>query len=413
MFLASSAVVIADIRLAARNVRRHTRRTAFALTIIAGGVIAFLLASGFINWILYSMREATIQSQLGHLQITRPNFFAKGAADPYSYLLPDTNLAPNLERLEPVVALAPRLAFGGLASHDDETIAFIGEGIDPAKEAPITRAITIVTGRDLSGTDEKAVLMGEGLAKNLGASAGDSIVLLANTASGNLNAIEVEIAGLFATAAKAYDDSVLRAPITLARDLMRVEGSTSWVVLLDDTDHTSSMVDRFRSLLHADRFEVTPWWDLADFYQKTVALFSKQVALVRILIGAMVILTISNTLSMAVRERTSEIGTSMALGVRRRRVLVLFLSEGAILGIAGGIVGVVLASALASVISHIGIPMPPPPGMARGYLGEVLITPPLALDGFILAVVTTLLASIFPARRAARMNVVDALRQQS
>lgn len=134
--------------------------------------------------------------------------------------------------------------------------------------------------------------------------------------------------------------------------------------------------------------------------------------LLRILIGAIVVLSISNTLSMAVAERTSEIGTSMALGVRRTRILRLFLSEGVILGIAGGITGASLATVLGHLISEIGIPMPPPPGMTRGYVAQILISPGLALDGFALAFVTTLLASIVPAMRAARLNVVDALRRQ-
>lgn len=413
MIAASPALAFSDIALAARNVRRHTRRTLFALAIIGGGVMAFMLAGGFIDWVLYGMREAAIQSQLGHLQITRPGYFKEGIADPYSYLLPDTEAASELSALEVVVSVAPRLAFGGLASLGDETIAFIGEGIDPVKEAPITKAIQIVDGRDLDAADEAMILMGEGLAANLGAKVGDQIVLLASTVDGNLNAVEVTIAGLFTSASKAYDDTAVRAPIPIARDLMRVAGATSWVILLDHTDHARAAVETVRGMLDPAKFEVTPWWELADFYNKTVELFNKQVMLLRVLIGAIVVLSISNTLSMAVAERTSEIGTSMALGVKRRRILGLFISEGAILGMAGGIVGVVVATALGALISHVGIPMPPPPGMARGYIAEILISPPLAVDGFLLAFVTTLLASVFPAMRAARLNVVDALRHQS
>ncbi|MCB1915433.1 MAG: ABC transporter permease [Rhodocyclaceae bacterium] len=404
-------LIVADLALAARNVVRHARRTSFAVVIISGGVIAFLLAGGFINWILESMREATIESQLGHVQISRPGFRTQGAGDPYAYLLPDPAQAASPLDDPSIVTIAPRLAFSGLASRGDETIAFIGEGIDPEKEAPITRAINIVAGQDLSPGDSDSVLMGEGLAANLGAAPGDRIVLLANTVDGGLNAVEVTIAGLFSTAAKAYDDTVLRAPIDTARELMRVEGATTWVILLQETDQTQAAMSRLRDRLDATQFEVTPWWDLADFYRKTVDLFSKQVMLVRILIGAIVVLSISNTLSMAVAERTSEIGTSMALGVKRRRILQLFVSEGAILGLAGGLLGVVLALLLGHLISTIGIPMPPPPGMARGYTGEILISAPLAADGFILALATTLLASILPARKASRLNVVDALRK--
>ena len=156
-------LIVADLALAARNVVRHARRTSFAVVIISGGVIAFLLAGGFINWILESMREATIESQLGHVQISRPGFRTQGAGDPYAYLLPDPAQAASPLDDPSIVTIAPRLAFSGLASRGDETIAFIGEGIDPEKEAPITRAINIVAGQDLSPGDSDSVLMGEGL----------------------------------------------------------------------------------------------------------------------------------------------------------------------------------------------------------------------------------------------------------
>jgi putative ABC transport system permease protein len=88
-----------------------------------------------------------------------------------------------------------------------------------------------------------------------------------------------------------------------------------------------------------------------------------------------------------------------------------FLMEGALLGIAGGLVGIALGYILGAAISAIGIPMPPPPGMARGYTGQILISGALVRDAAILAVLTTLLASILPAWRASRLNVVDALRR--
>lgn len=400
------------LALAARNLLRQRRRALLALATVCGGVVAFLLAGGFIHWIFQDMRESTIHSQLGHIQITRPGYFREGLGDPYAYLLPDgTGMVERTvgERLRTVT---PRLAFNGLLSKGDATVSFVGEGIDPVKEAPITRAITIVAGKDLSASTPDSVLLGEGLAANLGAAPGDTVVLLATTAAGGINAVELTVAGVFATITKAYDDTVLRAPIDVARSLMRVQGATSWVVLLDRTEATSANVAALRQMLPETEFEIIPWNDLADFYNKTVELFSRQVGVVRILIALIVILSISNTLSMAVIERTGEIGTAMALGVRRRGILQLFILEGTLLGLAGGVIGVALGYVLGELVSAIGIPMPPPPGMARGYIGEIAISPALALDAFLLAFATTLIASLFPAWKASRMIIVDALRHQ-
>ena len=89
----------------------------------------------------------------------------------------------------------------------------------------------------------------------------------------------------------------------------------------------------------------------------------------------------------------------------------MFVVEGALIGAVGGVLGVFLGFVLAHAISAIGIPMPPPPGMARGFMGEILIVPQLALDALVLAIVTTFAASLLPAWKAGRMVIVDALRR--
>ncbi|MDP3537300.1 MAG: FtsX-like permease family protein [Azonexus sp.] len=400
-----------DVKLSIRNLTRNVNRSLVACLTVGGGVVAFLLAGGFINWIFHDMREATIHSQLGHIQIVRPGYFEKGIADPYSFLLPANSPELKLlEELPDVASVTPRLAFSGLASHDDITIPFIGEGIDPVREAPISTRITIIDGRNLGDIKDPEVILGEGLARSLGAKPGDSIVLLATASTGSASAIELKIVGTFATIYKDYDDSALRVSINFARKLMRVSGSTSWVVLLRNTESTQRVVDAITPMMLSANVEIIPWTKLADFYNKTVALFSKQIDVMKFIIGLIIILTISNTQTMSVMERTTEIGTSLAIGLRNSEVLRLFLMEGVLIGIAGGLLGIAFGYGLAEGISAIGIPMPPPPGMARGYTGQILVSVSLALDAFLLAMVTTLVASVMPAWKASRMNIVDALR---
>jgi putative ABC transport system permease protein len=401
------------IVLALRNLFRHRKRTAIALAAIGFGVIALLLAGGFIDWIFWGMREGAIQSRFGHIQITRPGYFTTGSADPFAYLLPDQLNEEEMIGLRPEVRIiTPRLAFNGLISHGDVTIGFTGEGVDPEKEASVSQHLIITKGENLGPDDPTGLLLGAGLADNLGVTVGDIVVLLANTASGGLSGVEGPVRGLFQSASKAFDDAALRVPVDTARSLLRVSSAHSWVLLLDETEKTDEV------LLHLqERFPVsesglqfTPWYALADFYNKTVALLSRQMSVVQLIIALIIVLSISNTLVMSVLERTGETGTLMAIGVRRRRILHMFITEGLLLGVIGGLAGLAVGGLLATAISAVGIPMPPPPGMDVGFTGKILLTWPLIAGVMALAIGTTLLASLYPAWKASRLEIVNALR---
>lgn len=400
----------ADLRMAVRNLLRNTKRSAVAVLTVGAGVAAYLLAGGFIAYIFQEMREATIHSHLGHIQIVRPGYFDKGIADPYAYLLPkdnawqqqvDATLAPK--------AITPRLSLSGLISLGETTISFLGEGIDPVGEKPVSSRINLMAGRALTEQDKRAVMLGEGLAHSLGAKVGDAVVLLVTKSNGGPSAAELEVAGIFATSSKEYDDYALRLPIDAARQLMRVEGATSWVMLLAHTEDTAAAATQLKNLLPSNEYEIVPWTDLADFYNKTVTLFNKQVEVVKFIIGFIIVLTIINIQMMSVLERTTEIGTSLAMGLRGQVVLKGFVIEGTLIGVAGALLGCLLGIVLGQLISAIGIPMPPPPGMAHGYIGKILMTPDLLRNGALLAVLSTLIASVLPAWKASRMRIVDAL----
>ena len=120
------------VHLALRNLLRHRKRTAIALATISFGVIALLLAGGFIDWIFWGMRENVIHSRYGHIQMTRPDYFQAGSADPFGYLLEEQQMARiKLDAINAIEAVSPRLAFTGLISLGDVTIGFMGEGDDP------------------------------------------------------------------------------------------------------------------------------------------------------------------------------------------------------------------------------------------------------------------------------------------
>ncbi len=389
---------------------RQRRRSLIALAAIGFGIVAMMLAAGYIEWIFWANREGVTVTQLGHIQITKPGYHEGGKSDPFAYLLPeDTSALAAIRSQSEVVSVTPRLSFNGLISHGDSTLSFIAEGIDPAVD-PSTRYLIVVEGQLLSTDDPKGILLGAGLAANLGVKTGDTVVLLANTSSGGINAVEGHVRGLVSTSMKAFDDSLLRVDIKLARELLRTSGSHVWIVTLRDTDMTDQAMARIKPEKSLAEFEITPWMKLADFYNKTVELLTRQIGVIKLIIGLIIILSISNTMTMSVLERTVEIGTAMALGLRRRRIMGLFMLEGALLGAFGGLLGVSVGYLAATLISYVGIPMPPAPGMSTGFTAAIRITPAIIRDALVLALATTLLASVYPSWRASRLIIVDALR---
>lgn len=404
--------VVTDCTLAFRNVFRHRHRSAAALTAVVFGVMAYLLAAGFIEWTLWGMREETIGSRLGHLQIAKKGYFEVGSANPWNYVLPDDG---RVERLlhgnAQVRVVAPRLAFTGLVTHGDTTLSFAGEGVDARAEQKLTHLLQIVEGRHLDQMHARGIIMGRGLATNLGVAVGDTIVLLTHTRNGGMNGVEATVDGIFSTASKGYDDYTVRAPLRLAQELLRTRGVHTWAVLLDKTESTRGVLEALQPAIEASGLEIAPWTRFSDFYNKTSRLFERQVQAVKLIIAMIIVLGISNALMMAVLERTTEIGTALALGSRRAAVLRRFVVEGLVIGIGGGVLGVLAGTAVAALISHVGIPMPPAPGMAKGYVAEISVSVSLAVDAVVLGLATAFAASLYPAWKAARLSIVDALRQ--
>ena len=402
-----------NFQIAARNLARSRRRGLIALLTVAAGVIALVISDGFIQWIFWAMREGTIQSQLGHIQVVRPGYLNAGAANPYAFLLPEK--LPQLREIEStpgVKLIAPRLAVTGLVSYGETTVAFMADGVDPQKEAELSKAVRIVKGRNLADTTAKEVVLGHGLARSLDVSPNATVALLAITPRGGINAVEAKVAGIFVSANQAYDNSALRLPISLAQSLLRADGAHAWLVLLDDTERTDDYLARFRTrfLASSNELEFVPWYQQADFYNKTVALFSQQMNALRLVIGCIIVLSISNILVMNVLERTGEIGTLLALGFKRNKILRLFAIEGVLLGLAGASLGLLAGYGLAQLISAVGIPIPPPPGMTEGYTGRIRSTLDVMLPAFLIALITTSLAGLYPAWKASRLEIINALR---
>lgn len=388
---------------------REPRRWLTAAAAVAFGTVGLILADGFIEQIFRDFREDIVRSHFGHLQVLpAPEATARHGS---AATLPDVR-GPVEGALAgfPGAVVASRLSFAGLASHDERNVSFIGEGVEPERERTLSKALVIEEGRDLSGIDAREAILGEGLARSLDLRVGQRVTLLTNTPGGGVNAVELEMVGTFYTATKAYDDRALRLPLGVARQLTRAEGVSQLIAVLPDSADAEPAAQRVRQALAGSPVQVKLWHELADFYNKTVELFSRQLAVVRAIVLAIVLLSISNSMARNVMERTREIGTMMALGATRGAVARRFTGEALGVGVVGALAGTALAAVLAALISAIGIPMPPPPGTARGYDTGILFTAGSASLAAASTTVAALAASVLPALRASRLRIVDALR---
>jgi putative ABC transport system permease protein len=403
------------LKLALRNVFRNRRRTLITLAAMGFGAAAIIVFGGFVHAIYFGVRESTIRSQIGHIQLYRHGFSEKGSLAPYDYLIRDySTLRAELSTLPHVKTVTARLGFSGLVSTGDNTTSFVGTGVDPDGETDLSALAVIVDGKDLARRDPRGVILGVGLARAFGVKPGDDLTLLTSTRGGGINALAVKVRGLWESGEKAYDDRFLRVGIGEVQRLLDVEADEvqSIVILLDNTDNTAVVRDRIAGMIQARGLdlEMKTWEDLALRYHQVRELFGRIFAVLTLIVSIMVVFGITNTMTMAIFERTREIGTIRALGTRRRGVIAMFLLEGVSLGTLGGVAGVVLGIALAKAITAAGLQLPPPPGSTRGFAIQIFVVRDVLVQAFQLSIVTAALASLYPAWRAARVDVVEALR---
>lgn len=400
------------LKFALRNVTRHAMRTGITLAAVTFGVVLLVLSGGFVRDVLIQLREATIHSQLGHIQVQREGFYEFGRRDPEAYLLsqPDV-LAAQLVQLTGVVNVMQRLHFTGLVSNGNADLPIVGEGIEADKEANLGTFLKILEGRNLRNDDGYGAIIGQGVAKSLGIKAGDYVTVMSNTLDGSLNYLELEVVGVFQTYSKEFDDRAVRVSLASARELLSTSGAHTLVLHLQDTAFTDAVANQLHRMLDGKGYETMPWHALADFYTATAALYQRQFAVLQLIILIMVVLGVANSVNMAIFERTGEFGTQRAIGDRPGRLVRLILLETAMIGYCGAIFGVALGIALAWVIAYVGIPMPPPPNSNTGYTAYIRIAPDILVLAFLVGFIASALAAILPARHAARKPIVDALRE--
>jgi len=400
------------VAFALRNVFRQRLRSAGTLAAISLGVAGLILAGGFVQDIFVQLGEAVIHSQSGHIQIARKGYREGRTRAPEAYLIDKPDALKQQVAQVPGVNLAlARLGFTGVINNGKRDLGIIGEGVEPAAESELGTYLQYVEGRALSNADQDGIVLGQGVAKSLGLKAGDRVNLVISLAQGAVNTLDFEVVGVFQSFSKDFDARAVRIPLTAARSLMDNSAAHLLVLLLERTEDTDRVIAKLRQTLGSQNYELASWRELSDFYDKTLQLYDRQFGVLRLIILLMVLLSVANSVNMTLFERTREFGTMLALGNRPRAVFQLILTESAMLGLIGSLLGVLFGCLAAWIISAIGIPMPPPPNANIGYTAFIRLLPMDVLNAALIGAVATCLAAVLPARRISRMHVVDALRQ--
>ena len=399
------------LQFALRNVLRQRGRTAVTLASIMLGVVALIISGGFVEDVFIQLREATIHSRLGHMQVYRDGFVSNGTKEPYRYIIGNpADVQKQVSASVGVLDSMKRLNFFGLVNNGRTDLAIVGEGVEPGKEAKLASFMFVIAGRQIEARDRYGILLGEGVAKSLGTKVGAVVTLLANTAEGALNSVEFEVIGIFRTYAKDFDARAVRIALPAAQELLGVEGAHAIVVSLIDAGLTDDVARQVRARLTSEGYEVRTWFELDDFYAKTVDLYRSQLGVLQFIVLIVVLLSVANSVNMTMFERIGEFGTLRALGRRDSQVSSLIIIESALLGTAGACLGVVAGVLIALLVSQIGIPMPPPPNSNAGYTAYIRIVPSVLAHAAAIAILATVLSALIPARSAARVAIVDALR---
>jgi putative ABC transport system permease protein len=399
------------LKLALRNTLRQKVRSGMTLAAIIFGVTGLILAGGFVQDIFIQLGEAIIHSQTGHLQVFKKDFLEKGTRSPERFLIDQPEkLAAGIAKHPEVDAVMSRLYFSGLLNNGKRDLAIIGEGVEPDKEAKLGSFITIAAGRQLAKADRDGILLGQGVAKTLGLVPGDRVTLVLNAAEGAMNTMDFEVVGVFQSFSKDFDARAVRIPLDAAQELLQTKGANLLVVALHKTEETDAVHAKLVAEL-GSQLDVRTWNSLSDFYDKAVQLYDRQFGVLQFIILLMVLLSVANSVNMSVFERQGEFGTMQALGNQSRDIVKMVILESAFLGLTGAVLGVLLGITAALTISAIGIPMPPPPNANLGYTAYIRIVPLTLVTSALVGFVATVLASIVPAYKVTRMQVVDALRQ--
>ncbi|MFN7132342.1 MAG: ABC transporter permease, partial [Myxococcales bacterium] len=401
------------MRLAARNLLRRKLRTGLTAGMVTMGVALLMLA---LTWVGGAMggAMATATAAGGHVRIVDPDFAAREELMPLEENLPETAPLVALLRSQPGVrAVEPRITAGVTVSAGEEIgeVFALAVGAEPSYfEAQLRANEKLVQGGWFSGGADELVL-GRKVAAQAKAKPGDEVLLLGMTQDGSLSPIKGRVVGV--VGGSGLEQQVL-VPLEKLRWLTDIsEGATELLVYGDDYRDAPSLARGLRNLPGLKPYAVDAWSEREPWRSLGATVKGMQGIIVFVVVF-LAALGIWNTMTMSVLERTHEIGVLRALGLSRPGAVAMFVGEGAVIGVLGGLAGLLLGLGPAWLLEHHGIHIGAKVASSSEIpLGETVygdLTLSVMGWSFALGLLMAILGSVLPALRAASIQPVSAMR---
>lgn len=400
------------LKMAFRDLGRNRRRSFFSALAVAMGLTLLILMSSVIAGEMGSAVESAINLQSGHIQLRAESYDENKSSLKYEDLVENPEaIASQIGAMQQVKAATPRLYASGYLSSGNESAGVRIDGIDPQSPANDPYRQGIVSGNFITADDREGIVIGKPLAEKLGLNAGDQVDLSVNTSNGNVDEQKFTVRGIYSTGTYGFDNATIFLPIAKAQAITQTENHASTIfILLKDTASTNAVVQA----LQGAKLKVQTWQDLNTLLVEWEQMAQSYIFFFYLIILAITASVIINTLIMSVYERTREIGILSAIGMRGGRILWLFLAESSLLAVGGVIMGVILGllatywfNVNGFYIGNMGI---------TGMLVSDRIFAKLTMDNVIrlsiMTFIVTLLAGLYPAIMASRMEPVEALRAE-
>jgi putative ABC transport system permease protein len=399
------------LKIAMRNVFRNQRRTTLSLLLIALGTAALFIVGGYIEAGYVRLKEL-VAATYGHLQIAHERYW-RGDLQGFRYLITPEELArigQTLQHDPELDSYTQTLTMEGLIGNRERSTTFIGIGVDPEKPL-IGFPIADGNGRSLQAGDFDKALIGEQMAQLLQVGVGDPLIVMASSVDGQYNTGRLEIVGLFKGPQPEQDAHLAFLPLAFVQRLLNTQGVEKVIVKLKVMDATERVGQRLRQAMADDPsgLLIKTWVDLSTFYHQVRAFWNVMFGFMNAAIFTLVFFSILEVMTMSFFERMREIGTVRALGTTRSQVFVIFFMESACLGWLGAVLGVGLGWVGGWIINAAQI-LYSPPGFTLTVAVEIWLAPSTCVVPFVTTFGSTLVSTFFPALRAARTNIVGALR---